>query len=319
VIVLLVAAWCAPFAAAPLARRAVDRFEPVAALRALTAASVALAGCCLAALGGLLLAGALGVPFLAATGKLVRPLSVGPDVLVYPAAVLSAAALAVCAGTAARSALAQARLLRAARGEVARGHGAGDVTVVDDERADAYALPGRRGTPGRIVVTSGMLRSLTAGEREAVFAHERAHLAGRHHLYLAAAELAAHCHPALRPMGAAVALAAERAADEAAAHATGDRRTTAHAVGRAALAARVPAGARPAFLPSAAAGPVPHRVAALLRPPCAPRSALSAVALLLLLCTGAALGTASAGAISLHTGVEVAQGEGGHRTHHHVG
>jgi Zn-dependent protease with chaperone function len=43
-----------------------------------------------------------------------------------------------------------------------------------------------------------MPRALEPAEREALLAHERAHLRGRHHVFLAAAELAALCHPALR-------------------------------------------------------------------------------------------------------------------------
>ncbi|PYC65838.1 M56 family peptidase, partial [Streptomyces tateyamensis] len=39
------------------------------------------------------------------------------------------------------------------------------LAVLDDDRADAYALPGR---PGRIVVTAGMLRALPAPERAAL-------------------------------------------------------------------------------------------------------------------------------------------------------
>ncbi|MGW7378006.1 SpoIIE family protein phosphatase [Streptomyces sp. NPDC054794] len=47
-----------------------------------------------------------------------------------------------------------------------------------DEQPDAYALLGR---PGRIVVTSGMLRALPAEERAVLLAHEQAHLAHGHH------------------------------------------------------------------------------------------------------------------------------------------
>ncbi len=57
---------------------------------------------------------------------------------------------------------------------------------------------------------------------------------------------------------------AERAADEAAAGATGDRRLTAHAVGHAALAATRTRTGLPSFAPGAACGPVPARVKALL-------------------------------------------------------
>ncbi|MYR58258.1 M48 family metalloprotease, partial [Streptomyces sp. SID625] len=109
---------------------------------------------------------------------------------------------------------AEVRALRTARARAARVPAAGDLCVLDSPYPDAYALPGR---PHRIVVTTAMLRSLDAAEREVLFAHERAHNRGGHHWFLAAAELAAHCHPALRPVREAVRLAAERAADEAAA------------------------------------------------------------------------------------------------------
>ncbi|WP_317621392.1 M48 family metalloprotease, partial [Streptomyces sp. CBMA123] len=103
------------------------------------------------------------------------------------------------------------------------------LTVLDDDRADAFALPGRLrrpgrgGEPGRIVVTSGMLRALNGPERSALLAHERAHLTGRHHVFLALAEHAADLHPALRPLRAPLGYHLERWADEVAAAQVGDR------------------------------------------------------------------------------------------------
>ncbi|MGW3466077.1 M48 family metalloprotease, partial [Streptomyces olivaceoviridis] len=128
-----------------------------------------------------------------------------PDAFVVPAAIASAGALAGCGWSLVRSVLGQARAFRAARAEAACGAVAGDLCVIDSSRPDAYALPGR---PHRVVVTTAMLRSLDGPEREALLAHERAHTAGRHHYALAAAELAAHCHPALRPVRATIRLAA---------------------------------------------------------------------------------------------------------------
>lgn len=115
-------------------------------------------------------------------------------------------------------------------------------------------------------MTTGMLRALDPAERDALLAHERAHLAGRHHFFLAGAELAALCHPALRSLRAPMGYALERCADEAAAMAVGDRRVAARAIGRAALAARAAEGAegRPRVALAATAGPVPRRVEALL-------------------------------------------------------
>ncbi|MFP8958992.1 M56 family metallopeptidase [Streptomyces nanhaiensis] len=58
-------------------------------------------------------------------------------------------------------------------------------TVLEHDRPAAYCLPGH--SP-RIVVSAGALRLLSAEQLDAVLEHERAHVAGRHHLALAAAE-----------------------------------------------------------------------------------------------------------------------------------
>ena len=104
----------------------------------------------------------------------------------------------------------------------------------------------------------------THGERRALFAHERAHLAGRHHRFLLAVQLAARANPFLRPLCTAVAYTTERWADEEAARVTATGATVARAVGKAALVSR---GTRTRRSPGfAAPGPVPRRVAALLEP-----------------------------------------------------
>jgi beta-lactamase regulating signal transducer with metallopeptidase domain len=53
--------------------------------------------------------------------------------------------------------------------------------IVETQRLAAYCLPGRR---GQIVLTRGAVEALNAEQMAAVLAHERAHLAGRHHLLL---------------------------------------------------------------------------------------------------------------------------------------
>ncbi|WP_069171730.1 M56 family metallopeptidase [Streptomyces griseus] len=144
-----------------------------------------------------------------------------------------------------------------------------DVAVVASPDPYAYALPRTRGHGGRVVVSTGMLTCLDGSERRALVAHERAHLAGGHHRYLLAVQLAARANPFLLPLRTAVAYSTERWADEEAAHAVGSRRTVATAVGKAALFSNRPAGPDPerATLPAfAAAGQVPRRVAALLGP-----------------------------------------------------
>jgi hypothetical protein len=313
-IVLLVVPLLLPFAAPLLARGLAGRLAPHAALWALTAAVVAFGGSTVAALAGLVLTGALRLPAVARLGRMIHPMATGPVELLLPMTAAAAAALAVCAAGAARSAVRECRALGAARAEADLARPADGLSVVADDRVDAYALPAWSGGPGRVVVTEGMLRCLSADERRALVAHERAHLAGRHHLLLAVAELAGHCHPGLRPVRKDVALAVERAADEAAALATGDRHLTARAIGRAALAAHSAPVRRGAALPSATAGPVPQRVAALLNQPAAGarrRPVVAGFALLLLLCAGVSSSATLAGALDLHSGVEVAQGEAG--------
>ncbi|MFJ5806576.1 M56 family metallopeptidase [Streptomyces sp. NPDC093093] len=295
-----------PFAAPVLVRWAGARLRPTAALWTLTATACVLAGAWLAALGGLLLAGALTVSALAPLGHLIHPLNVVPTVIAYPAAALAVGALVLCAYTVTRSVLRQFRQYRTAHAQLRHASTAGDLSVLDRPEADAYALPGN---PGRIVVTSGTLRALDGPEREALFAHERAHLAGRHHYFLAAAELATRCHPAMNALRDAIGLAVERVADEAAATAVGDRSLTARAIGRAALAGSTGRPVHPSFAAGAAGGPIPQRVKALLQPTAVPHGLAIAAAGLLLASSAVTGAGAAAGLVSLHHNVEIAQGE----------
>lgn len=57
--------------------------------------------------------------------------------------------------------------------------------VIDHAVPAAYCLPGRG---RRIVLTSAALTALSDDELNAVLAHERAHLSGRHHLVVAFAD-----------------------------------------------------------------------------------------------------------------------------------
>jgi Zn-dependent protease with chaperone function len=169
----------------------------------------------------------------------------------------------------------------------------GRVVVLDDPCPDAYALPG---VPGRIVVSTGMLDALSARERQVLLAHERAHLACGHHLFVALAYLAAATNPLLRPVAAAVGYTTERWADERAASAVGDRRLVARTIAKAALLTSrhhsPPAGALAIATGSAAAklrgaGPVPRRVAALLAAPPRRRRLLLVLALTVLVLAAA--------------------------------
>ncbi|MDH6696945.1 M48 family metalloprotease [Streptomyces griseoviridis] len=301
---------------APLARRGAEQLPPRVVAWALTVLAAVLAVSSTAALALLALAGALRLPFVATRAHLSPALLGDASPVTDPAAATAVVALTALCVLLPREIHRHLRELRIAREEFADVPHAGDLYVRQDDRPDAYALPGR---PGRVVVTTGMLRALDAREREVLFAHERAHLAGRHHLFAVCAESAAALHPALRALRAPLSYALERWADESAARATGDRALTARAVGRAALAAHSasPAGPgpRPRFALGATAGPVPRRVAALLTAPArtrVPRGPLPRVLACLLLAS-VALSTAAAlvAAADLHSGIEIAQGEHG--------
>ncbi|MCK9903529.1 peptidase M48 [Parafrankia colletiae] len=297
---LLVSLVLAPAAGAVACRILVDLLPPKAAVLGFTAA----AG--LFAMAGTLSLFVFGMPAVAGiAGILDEPVTAAT----WPAASLPRWLSWTClllGAVAVLSALATGRSQRssvhAARREASALPGGTEIVVLPDGRADAFALPG---LPGRIVVTEGMLTAVGAGRQQALFAHERAHLTGRHHLFAFAARLAAAALPTLLPMVTLVDYAIERWADEQAAEDVGDRHSVAHVVGTAALVATAQAApaaedvsdapgrpatgrggrrhrsllpgrmraARPAKLRAGAPGrgprpgPVPRRVAALLAAP----------------------------------------------------
>ena len=90
------------------------------------------------------------------------------------------------------------------------------VTVVDCAEAAAYCLPGR---DARVVISTGALNALSHAELAAVLAHERAHLAGRHHLVLAGVDGLRRAFPRIPLFAAAadeVGALVEMLADDAA-------------------------------------------------------------------------------------------------------
>lgn len=296
-----------PLLAVPAALRLAEALPPRVAAWLLAGSAVVLAACSTAALVLLAGAGALMLPPVAALGHLVLPV-VG-DQVTGPAACVAAALLTAVIWALVRTVRGHVLLAaRARRVAEAAGTEAGDLTVLQDPGPDAYALPGR---PGRIVVTSGMLQALDPAEREALLAHERAHLAGRHHVFLTALALACAAHPALRPLRGPLSYALERWADESAAAAVGDRRLAARAIGHAALASR-PTPLRPhAAALSATTGPVPRRVAALLTPPHPLTSSRTphVIALVLAACLTLSTACALEAAHDLHGSIEIAQGD----------
>jgi hypothetical protein len=159
-----------------------------------------------------------------------------------------------------RRSAASARRLRALR---RRGE-TGELVVVRSSAVLALALPATRTSPGRILVSDGMLRTLDAGERRVLLAHERSHLRNRHDRYRRLVGIAASLNPLVRPTVATVDFLLERWADEDAAGVVGSRQLTARALARAAVAD----GPRRQRLwqPSFAAQKVSRRVNALLAP-----------------------------------------------------
>ncbi len=88
--------------------------------------------------------------------------------------------------------------------------------VIDHQVPAAYCLPGRRRS---IVLTTGALHVLDDAEVAAVLAHERAHLAARHHLAVSAAAALAEAFPRVPLLVAAaekIPHLIEMAADDAA-------------------------------------------------------------------------------------------------------
>lgn len=102
---------------------------------------------------------------------------------------------------------------------VARSRGDG-VMWLDHPMPLAYSVAGR---PGFIVATEGLSSCLSRGERDAVLAHERAHLRGGHHHIVTACEVLASVFPIVPLFAAApsaVKTLVELSADQHAAQAT---------------------------------------------------------------------------------------------------
>lgn len=301
-----------PALAGVAARPVAARLDPRQATWLLTAATVALAGCSTAALALLAAYAAARAPILASLGDYSQPVFRRGDPVSVELGVAAALALAGAAAAVAVRFRSRARALAESYRRAA-GMGTGDgVVVVPGPAVEAYALPG---LPGRIVVSSRLLDHLDDRGRAALIAHERAHLAGRHHLFSAVTHLAAAANPLLLPVARTVDYTVERWADEHAAAVTGDRRLVAETIGRVALLA-TPQRQRSAEVALRAtgpryqrisitwAGPVPRRVAALLAAPPRTRALLLAACAALVLLAGV---SALEAARDLHALLELAQ------------
>ncbi|WJV50229.1 M48 family metalloprotease [Streptomyces flavofungini] len=304
-----------PLTAWPVARLAAQHLHPRTATRLLTALAAVMALCSTLCLALLMVVGTAQLPG--------NPLPDGwsdPEVravLPYDEVAGRAAIPAltiVCAGIA-RTLWRHVTVRRRGWRALAGLPGTSVAVLPDATEAYAYALPGKerwaegRGArrrraggrtsrgrstlEGRVVVSRALLDRLQPAERRALFAHERAHLAARHHRFLLVTQLAARANPFLRPLRTATAYTAERWADEEAAAVVRDRRVVARAIGKAALARpRTPGPVLAGLAGLAAVGPVPRRVAALLGPAPAARTRPSLFTAMGLALWGAACGTA---------------------------
>jgi Zn-dependent protease with chaperone function len=251
-----------PAVAVPLVRWLCARLHPAWASSLVVLSGLVLAACATLALALLMFVSLSMLTVFARLGHWSPTTLRQQDAVHLPIDLAAGALLTACLVASVVVAVRRVAALGAAYRTARKCRDGGDLTVVPDERPVAHALPGR---PGRIVVSTGMLALLAPAERRALLAHERAHLARRHHLYVAAVDVLAAVNPLLRPLVGAIRYTTERWADELAARVVGDRAVVARAVGKAALAGAA-AGGSPVAL-AATAGPVPRRVAALLDAP----------------------------------------------------
>ncbi|MEU4422458.1 M56 family metallopeptidase [Actinoplanes sp. NPDC024001] len=253
-----------PAVIAVAARYLADRLRPAAALTFLVTAIAAAAAGCLVTLTAFTLKAAAELP---ATGALlhfsdryVRADTAAAPWVSWLSVAMLAAALAAMAVTWRR----HRHDVRFAR-RYATLPATDGLVLLDDDRPEAFAVPG---DGGRIVVTTGMRAALDDTQYAALLAHERAHLAGRHHRLVLIARLAAAVHPAFRWLTRRIDYLVERAADERAAAELDNRRAVARAIGTAALVSVGATGLRmaPSGPDLRRAGAVPRRVASLLSP-----------------------------------------------------
>jgi Zn-dependent protease with chaperone function len=303
----LVVAWCLP---ALLTRLTAAGFSAQLGLAAWLAAMISVLAALLAAIQYLITAAVAGWPQLAKA--VCRSVAGGAcTAVVYRsaffelamglAAAAAALSLAVLAWRYGRSVQRAQRRTRAhaeaARITGRRLPGGGAAVVLDAAQPAAYCVPGR---PAAIVLTSAALAVLDPGQLTAVLAHERAHLAGRHHLLIALTRGLAATFPGvpLFTQGPAeVARLAEMCADDTAA------RHSSRPILVAALLAMGTGTPVPAAALAATGGAVSARVQRLIEP--APRARharnrLALVTVILLLALASALVTRYAGPLATH-------------------
>jgi Zn-dependent protease with chaperone function len=158
-----------------------------------------------------------------------------------------------------RRTLAHGRAVRITGQPAPRSEG---MIVLRADRPAAYCVPGR---PATIVVTTGALEILGPDELDAVLAHERAHLAGRHHLLTGLTKGLASVVPLFSKGAAEIARLTELRADDVAARGRG-RATLARALLAMATGVSFPMPARALAAVPTGGGVITARVRRLLAP-----------------------------------------------------
>jgi Zn-dependent protease with chaperone function len=319
----LAVAWSVPVLLSRLTRHGVSARLGLAAWLTAMASTLASAAAAVALLAGAAIAG---LPRLAeavcrsVAGRACTPVVYRSAVFEVPlgvaaiAATLTAAVLAWRYGRAmqraaqrtrahAEAARITGRRLPGDRSSAGRtvtgGWGGGATVVLEAPQPAAYCVPGR---PAAIVLTSGALAVLDRDQLGAVLAHERAHLAGRHHLLISLSRGLAASFPGVPVFTrgpAEVARLAELCADDAAARRTGRPALVA------ALLAMGTGAAVPAPALAVTSGAVSARVHRLLDPPRRGRHArygLALAAVMLLLTSVSGLVVAFAGPLAAGLG-----------------
>lgn len=214
-----------------VAPRAARRLAPRRAAQSLVFVGVVAALACLSSVALLAVVGGLEFARLLGDGRgdVLPGRELIPDVAAGLAPLLLLAAVTSVLRVASRLARSH-RCIQRSLADVQRS--ASPTAVFDDTDAYVCAIPGR---PGRIVISSGLLRALNAEQQRAVFAHERAHLRHHHHRYRWLSRLVA-ANPLLRSLPVHLDYALERWADEEAGRHVGDRGIVAEALGITALA-----------------------------------------------------------------------------------
>lgn len=113
----------------------------------------------------------------------------------------------------------------------------GGIQLVPDREMYAYALPGKN---AGIVVSEGLVQSLSEDELDVVLAHEQAHVQHRHDIWILIGRLCVAINPFLRWSFTALRHSLERTADAAAVEIFRDRGLVARTIAKVALGPKQP-------------------------------------------------------------------------------